>query len=76
MGERDRRWPSTRGSKLGDLPGGAREWLESAQPVPSEAAAAIMVLVNPLLAILAQKQPPEAVLGEPAAGRTASLVHL
>ena len=56
--------------------GGAREWLESAQPVPSEAAAAaIVVLVNPILSVLAEKRPSEAVPGEPVTGRTASLVH-
>ena len=61
--------------QVGRFTGGAREWLESAQLVPSEAAASIMVLVNPLLSVLAQKQPSEAVPGEPADGRTASLVH-
>ena len=56
--------------------GGAREWLESARPVPSEAAAAaIMVLVNPILSVLAQERPSEAVPEEPVPGRTASLVH-
>ncbi len=56
--------------------GGAREWLESAEQAPSEAAAAtIMALVSPILSVLAQERPLGTVPDEPAAGRTARLAH-
>ncbi len=56
--------------------GGAREWLESAEPAPSEAAAAtILVLVSPILSVLAQERPFEAAPAEPVIGRTARLAH-
>ena len=56
--------------------GGAREWLESAEPAPSESAAAtIMALVSPILSVLAQERALETVPEEPVAGITAKLAH-
>ena len=49
--------------------GGAREWLEAAERASSESAAtAILALVKPILSVLAEDQPIEAVAAEFAGG--------